>query len=87
MKQKKGIEVGDLVYHLIYGKEWVAIVLDMLEVHQNCTGRKQLCREYVLVHMQSGTKYESFFRTSSETIRHADNRGLISHHWLRGIRD
>jgi len=85
MKEPK-IGVGDLVYHLIYGKEWLAIVLDMKEVEEKCVKkRNQLCREYVLVHMQSGSKYEDFFQSSLDSTRLTQFSGLISYHWLRRV--
>ena len=78
------IEVGDLVYHLIHGKTWVAIVLDLSEVRKKCIPSK-LCREYVLVHMQSGTEHENFFRNARDLNRLSDSSGLVGYHWLRRI--
>ena len=78
------IKVGDLVYHLIHGKTWVAIVLDLSEVREKCNPNK-LCREYVLVHMQSGTEYESFFKLARDQNRISDSSGLVGYHWLRRI--
>ena len=83
MKKEDLIQIGDLVYHLIHGKEWVALVLNMDRVLENCINRRQLCREYVLVHMQSGSRYEYFFKSSHPSVRVTDSSGLISCHWLR----
>ena len=77
------VQVGDLVYHLIHGKEWVAVVLNMDLVLANCLERDQLCREYVLVHMQHGSKYQDYFKLSPPAIRRTNYSGLVSYHWLR----
>lgn len=83
--KEETLRVGDLVYHLIHGKQWLAVVLNTDLVSENCINKKQLCREYVLVHMQGGTEYEDFFRTSHPSIKVTDHSGLISYHWLRKI--
>ena len=80
------LQIGDLVYHLIYGKEWIAVVLDLTEVKEKCIPER-FCREYVLVHMQDGSKHEVFFRRATNSTRVNDRRGLISYHWLRKVAD
>lgn len=81
------IKVGDLVYHLLYGRKWLAIVLDMSEVETNCSSKSlSSCREYVLVQMQLGSTYELHFEQSTPRTKVTDSRGLISHHWLRHAR-
>ena len=29
----RDVKVGDLVYHILYGKEWIGILLDIIEVY------------------------------------------------------
>lgn len=80
------IKIGDLVYHLIHGKSWVAVVLDLTEVKNKCRPDK-FCREYVHVHMQAGTRYEKYFYKFTNNTRITDSSGLVSYHWLRKITD
>lgn len=80
------IEVGDLVYHLMHGKSWIALVLNTTLVEERCTPNK-LCREYVVVHMQSGTDYEFYFKNASRATKLSDSCGLICYHWLRKMSD
>ena len=51
------LSVGDLVYHLLYGREWHGIILDIKEETSGLASP----REIALVAMQPNTEYE-FFR-------------------------
>ena len=56
------IEVGDLVYHILYGHDWVGIILDIIDVYDYNDNRSSTHREMALVQMQPGTEYEYFFK-------------------------
>ena len=79
------LRVGDLVYHLLYGRLWVAVILDLHDAAELCLQkpRKTFCREYVIVHMQKGSKYENFFSGFTENTKLSNSCGCISYHWLR----
>ena len=57
------IEVGDLVYHILYGPEWVGILLDIIDVYDYNDNRSTTHREMALIQMQPGTEHECFFKT------------------------
>ena len=71
-EQKKIILVGDLVTHLLYASDWIALVLST----------KQKSKEDLeaLIHMIPGSEYQYFFekRFSSESR----SRGWMSVRWL-----
>ena len=71
-EQKKIILVGDLVTHLLYASDWMALVLST----------KQKSKEDLeaLIHMVPGSEYQYFFekRFSSESR----SRGWMSVRWL-----
>ena len=75
----KDLKVGDLVTHLLYGKEWVGIVLGFREDENP----KTLHNEKTLVQVQPGTQHEFFFRKNvSKKNRISDNMGYVSTNWL-----
>ena len=77
------IEVGDLVYHILYGHEWVGIILDIIEVYDYNDNRSSTHREMALVQMQPGTEHEYFFKKMvSNSNRISDSMGLVSTNWL-----
>jgi hypothetical protein len=71
------LKVGDLVYHLLYGREWVGVILEF------GSAEILISNEVTLVHMQPGTEHESFFKKSITKYRVSDKAGYVSHHWLR----
>ena len=73
--------VGDLVYHLLYGKKWVALIL-ALSAPDTIVGA-----DVTLVHMHPGTEHEFFFRKTLVNYRLTDRLGYVSHHWLRLLRE
>ena len=78
----RGLKVGDLVYHLLHGKLWIGVLLEIIDVHDSEDGKKKH-RELGLVKMQPGTKYENFFKnmvTSRNKV--TDSMGLVSTNWL-----
>jgi hypothetical protein len=80
----RGLKVGDLVYHLLHGKEWVGVLLEIIDVHESSgTEGKTKHRELGLVKMQPGTKYEYFFKNMvSNRNKVSDSLGLVSTNWL-----
>jgi hypothetical protein len=78
----RGLKVGDLVYHLLHGKEWIGVLLEIIDVHELSDGRTNH-RELGLVKMQPGTKYERFFMNMvSSQNRITDSMGMVSTNWL-----
>lgn len=78
----RGLKVGDLVYHLLYGREWVGVLLEIITVHtdQDKSARNT---ELALVKIQPGTPYEDFFKDMvSKNNRVSDSMGLVSTNWL-----
>lgn len=75
------LAIGDLVYHLLYGREWVAIILAFgsADIVTN--------NEITLVHLQPGTEHENFFKKTITKYRISDNVGYVSHHWLRLLKE
>jgi len=79
------IKVGDLVYHLLHGKEWVGVLLEIIDVHNldGDSSKHMLHRELGLVKMQPGTKHENFFaKMVSKNNRISDSLGFVSTNWL-----
>ena len=72
--QKKIILVGDLVTHVLYASDWIALVLSVAQKNN-----KQEDME-ALIHMVPGSNYQYYFekRFSSESR----SRGWISTRWL-----
>jgi|TARA_B100001094_G_scaffold327093_1_gene384504 hypothetical protein len=76
------IKVGDLVYHLLHGKEWVGVLLEIIDVYKDESKGKNH-RELGLVMMQPGTKYQNFFaKMVSKQNRVNDSLGFVSTNWL-----
>ena len=79
-RKKPNLDIGDLVYHLLYGRTWVAVILDFgapLEVSTN--------NDITLVHLQPGSEYDGHFKQSYTKYRITDNSGYVSTHWLRPL--
>ena len=67
MQSKKSkireIKVGDLVYHVLYGKVWVGILLDIIDVYgYNENEKNRNHREMAVVQMLPNTDHEFFFK-------------------------
>ena len=77
-KIEKDLLVGDLVYHVLYGKDWLGVVLrlSMRESSVRCF------KEGALVQMVPGTKYENFFNKKPKITRKTDTQGWVSKNWL-----
>jgi len=75
----KGLIVGDLVFHLLYGKDWRGILLGSKEVKKGLTSPCHLA----LIHMLPGTKYESYFKKNYLTKSAiSDTLGYVSVKWV-----
>ena len=75
----KELSVGDLVTHLLYGKEWIGVVLGFKDEEN----KKTLHSEKALVQVQPGTVHESFFKKGvSSRNKINDNLGYVSTNWL-----
>ena len=75
----KDLSIGDLVTHLLYGEEWVGVILGFKsgEYEKLPRGEKSL------VQIQPGTKYEGFFsRNVSSKDKLNDNLGYVTTNWL-----
>jgi|TARA_E500000318_G_C3390848_1_gene145910 hypothetical protein len=75
----KDLELGDLVTHALYGKDWIGMIIGFKDIDHV----KSTPKEKALVQIQPGTKFENFFRDSTlTTYKVTDNLGYISTHWL-----
>jgi hypothetical protein len=75
--KKKKLVVGDLVYHLLYGRDWLAILLKLIAESEEST--------LAIVHMVPGTRYERHFEKALTKYHINDSMGYITEHWLRKI--
>ncbi len=75
----KDLKIGDLVTHVLYGKEWVGMILGFKSDQSALTARS----EKALVQIQPGTKYEKFFLSRvSPKDRINENLGYVTTSWL-----
>ena len=81
----RGLKVGDLVFHLLYGREWVGVLLEIVDVYADPDGKHN---EMGLVKMQPGSKFQDFFRDMvSKNNRLTDSLGLVSTDWLFPLKE
>ena len=75
----KDLSVGDLVTHVLYGKEWVGVVLGFKDENGSYGNRN----EKALVQIQPGTKFENFFKSKvAVKDKINDNLGYVTTNWL-----
>ena len=75
----KNLVVGDLVTHVLYGKEWVGMILGFKDEPGTLGNRN----EKALIQIQPGTKYEGFFKDKvSLKDKMYENLGYITTNWL-----
>ena len=75
----KDLKTGDLVTHILYGKEWVGVIVKFLDPEK----QNQFNKERALIQIQPGTKYEGFFiKNSLRANRVSENLGYVSVNWL-----
>jgi len=78
----KELAAGDLVTHVLYGKEWVGIILEFKEGEES-SPESSSRNEKALVQIQPGTKFEGFFKSKvSEENRVNDSLGYVTTNWL-----
>jgi len=77
--KKKGvdIEVGDIVNHVLYGREWIGIVVRI----DNIDGGFQKNRKRALVCMVPGSEYEHYFEKAFSK-KEGTRRGWVTTNWL-----
>lgn len=76
----KDLTVGDLVTHVLYGREWVGMILGFKFDESEL---QQARNEKALVQIQLGTKYENFFKTKvARENRVNENLGFVTTNWL-----
>lgn len=81
---RKDLQIGDLVTHLLYGEEWIGIIINFRE---EIIGTNNKRKVRALVQVQPGTEFEGFFKRCSTTDRVNDNLGFVSVHWLFKIKE
>tara|TARA_A100001011_G_scaffold389404_1_gene470849 strand:- start:1389 stop:1700 length:312 start_codon:yes stop_codon:yes gene_type:complete len=75
----KDLAVGDLVTHILYGEDWVGMILGFKSDDLDINSRS----EKALVQIQPGTKFENFFKNKmSEKDRINENLGYVTTNWL-----
>ena len=82
---RKQIKPGDLVFHLLYGKEWIAIFIREMTILEKKSNIKDTSsnREMMLVSMLPGLKYENFFASHAlRNYKMSDSVGFVSKNWL-----
>tara|TARA_B100000927_G_scaffold278972_1_gene262163 strand:- start:1186 stop:1458 length:273 start_codon:yes stop_codon:yes gene_type:complete len=83
--QVKDLLVGDLVTHVLYGKEWVGIIVGFLVASEPVHTSRN---EKALVQILPGTKFEGFFAQKvSEKHRVNENLGYVTTNWLFRVRE
>tara|TARA_B100001564_G_scaffold243906_1_gene206734 strand:- start:921 stop:1193 length:273 start_codon:yes stop_codon:yes gene_type:complete len=80
----RGLRVGDLVTHALYGDRWVGLIIDFEEVFDSKSKNRKI---KALIQIQPGTDFEGFFKRTSPKDRINDNRGFVSVHWLFKIKE
>lgn len=77
----KDLKVGDLVTHVLYGRDWIGVILAFKSALNE--GPRS---ERALVQIQPGTKFANFFKTKvSQKQRVNDSLGWITSNWLYKI--
>ena len=80
----KNLKVGDLVTHILYGKEWIGIIVNLKEDKES---KRVLKDDKALVQIQPGTKHAGFFSRISGSGKVNDNLGYVSIHWLFKVKE
>lgn len=84
MSAKEKLCVGDLVTHVLYGREWIGLIMSF---RSEPTHPKDKRRKQALVQIQPGTEFEGFFKRCSPNDRVNDNLGYVSVHWLFKVKE
>lgn len=79
----KDLKAGDLVTHILYGREWIGIIISFKEDKDI----KDKHSERALVQIQPGTKYELFFEEKViKKHKVSPSLGYVSTSWLFKIK-
>ena len=70
------MRIGDLVYHVMYGEEWLGVVMKFDNAPDSLTGNSR-----AKVHMVPGSEYEKFFQRSW-SIDDSTCQGWVASKWL-----
>ena len=84
MSAKEKISVGDLVTHVLYGREWIGLIMSFRSEAAHPQDRRG---NQALVQIQPGTEFEGFFKRCSPNDRVNDNLGYVSEHWLFKVKE
>jgi len=77
--KSRGIIVGDLVYHILYGKDWRGLLMGAQPLEKGLTSPS----ERALIYMLPGTRYCNYFRKNYLTrTKINDNLGYVSSKWI-----
>ena len=76
-KRNSTLKKGDMVYHVLYGKSWRAIVLEVSREVDAITKKQK-----TLIHIIPGTRYDNYFSRESKKDRRGRYSGWVSNHWL-----
>ncbi len=75
----KDLAIGDLVTHVLYGKEWVGMILGFKDEESKLGPRS----EKTLIQIQPGTKFEGFFKNRVDPRDMMnENLGYVTTNWL-----
>ena len=75
----KNLSTGDLVTHVLYGKQWVGVIIGFKDDEGSFGNRN----EKALVQIHPGTKFEGFFRSKvSPKDMMNENLGYVTTNWL-----
>jgi len=72
-KKEPNLQIGDLVYHVLYGKDWLGLILKMED---------ELRSPRASVYMVPGTIHEWFFTRSLLHGKPESRIGWVAKHWL-----
>lgn len=73
--KESNLKIGDLVYHILHGKSWMAVIISFDESPKEV-------RRRALVHMVPGTEHQRFFANRISGTRIGSCKGWVSENWL-----
>ena len=76
-EKDKNFDVGDLVYHLLYGREWVGIILEVNPIEKGLSSGRKMA----LIHMIPGSEYDDHFENAFSE-KEMKGRGWVATNWL-----
>ena len=76
--KSRDITIGDLVYHILYGRGWVGILLGFQKEETGLSSP----RELALVHLQPNTEHQDYFSKTLSRYKLGPHLGYVSTHWL-----